>query len=328
MVPGFIDLQVNGGGGVLFNDEPSLSGLEAITRAHRALGTTGLMVTLISDSAEIMRRSVRAVREALARRLPGLIGIHLEGPWLAAPRRGVHDSSFFRDLSDEDIDLITSLRPSPVMITVAPEVVSCKAIARLADAGVRVCLGHSNADYQTAMRALEAGASGVTHLFNAMSPLTGREPGLVGAALSHSSSWCGIILDLHHVHPASAMLALRAKPPGKIFLVTDAMPTVGSQLNEMTLFGRRVLLRNGHLQTDDGVLAGAHLDMATAVRNAKGVLGVDAGEALRMASLYPAAFLGLDHERGRIAPGYRADMALLDQQFVPFRFWINGEEHA
>lgn len=324
LAPGFVDVQVNGGGGVLFNDEPTPEAIERIGAAHRRFGTTGFLPTLISDRPDVTRQALGAVEGAIRSGAPGVLGIHLEGPFLSVERRGVHDAGVIRAPDTRDIDLLTSPRPGRTMVTLAPETVDDGTIARLARAGVIVSLGHTAAGHDRVVSALRNGATGFTHLFNAMPPLAGRSPGPVGAALGDRRSWCGIIADMHHVHPASLALAVYAKGPDRVMLVTDAMSTVGTGLPGFSLQGREVFRQDGRLTTADGTLAGSDLDMATAVRNCVRHLGLPLTDTLRMASLTPAAFLGLDREIGRIAPGYRADLVLLDNEFQVGETWIAG----
>ncbi|UGB37955.1 N-acetylglucosamine-6-phosphate deacetylase [Frateuria soli] len=324
LLPGFIDVQVNGGGGLLFNDAPTVETLRGIAQAHRRFGTTGLLPTLITDTAEKMRAALDAVDAAIAQSVPGILGIHLEGPFLAPARRGIHDASLFRAPDADDLLALTAQRRGVVMMTLAPERVEPAVIARLASAGVRVAAGHTAADYATTRAALDAGVCGFTHLYNAMTPLTSREPGVVGAALDDPASWCGLIVDGHHVHPASLRIAINAKPPGKCVLVTDAMPPVGSARPDFVLNGQTIVARDGICMNDAGVLAGSALDMASAVRNTVNLLGLPLAEASRMASAYPAEWLGLEQTHGRIAPGQRADFAVLDDTLHVRETWIGG----
>ena len=313
LAPGFIDVQVNGGGGVLFNDDPNLSALTKIVAAHRRFGTTGLLVTLISDSRDKRRMARNTVSTALAASaIPGLWGLHLEGPHLNPVRRGVHDERWLTSPEADDVALMEPLANGHLLVTVAPERVPFGMIERLARAGVRLSAGHSAAGYQETQEALAIGITGFTHLFNAMPPMTSREPGIAGAALDDAESWCGLIVDGHHLHDATVRLAWRAKRRGRLFLVTDAMPPVGSALSSFILGGQSISVIDGRCVTADGRLAGSALDMATAVRRCVERIGIPLDEALRMASLYPAAFLGLDHRYGRIAPGYAADFVILE----------------
>lgn len=324
LVPGFIDCQVNGGGGVLFNEAPTVATIRRIGAAHRRFGTTGFLPTLISDDVEVMRSAIDAVAQALHEQVPGVLGIHLEGPFLAPERKGVHDATKFRVPDAALIDLVASPGAGRTLLTVAPERVSAEVIAQLTARGVIVSLGHSAATYAATRAAFDAGARGVTHLYNAMSPLQSREPGVVGAALEDARSWCGLVLDGEHVHPAAARVALAAKPRGKIMLVTDAMPPVGSAATSFELYGERIEVRDGVLRNQAGALAGSCLDMASAVRNAVRLLGVDLDEAVRMASTYPATFLGRDQSIGSIAAGKRADLVVLNEDLSVHQVWISG----
>jgi len=328
LLPGFIDVQVNGGGGLLFNDAPTVETLRGIAQAHRRFGTTGLLPTLITDTAATMRAALDAVDAAIAQCVPGILGIHIEGPFLAPARKGIHDASLFRTPDADDLLALTAQRRGVVMLTLAPERVDLAVIARLAHAGVRVVAGHTAADYATTRAALDAGVCGFTHLYNAMSPLTSREPGVVGAALDDPASWCGLIVDGHHVHPASLRIAINAKPPGKCVLVTDAMPPVGGARPDYVLNGQIIVARDGICMNEAGVLAGSALDMASAVRNTVNLLGLPLAEASRMASTYPAEWLGLEQTHGRIAPGQRADFVVLDDTLHVRETWIGGERQA
>jgi N-acetylglucosamine-6-phosphate deacetylase len=324
IAPGFIDVQVNGGGGVLFNDTPTVDAIAAIGAAHRRFGTTGFLPTFISDAPERMRQALTAVRGALRAGVPGLLGIHLEGPWLNPARRGAHDAGFFRDLSEDDIEHLIAPGLGRVLVTLAPERVPVSAIGRLAEAGVIVSAGHTEADVATLRAARAAGLSGFTHLFNAMPPLFGRAPGPVGAALTDGDAWCGLIVDLHHVDPASLQVAMAARGFERMMLVSDAMPTVGTEVTQFDLLGRNIERQGDRLADDEGTLAGSHLDMAAAVRNAVSTLGLSLEAALHMASRAPAEFLGFGEALGRIAPGYRASLVLLDADLQVTASWIEG----
>jgi N-acetylglucosamine-6-phosphate deacetylase len=294
LMPGFVDLQVNGGGGVMFNDETTPEGVAAIAQAHAATGTRALLPTLITDTAAKTQAAVDAVETAISRGIPGILGIHLEGPHLSIARKGAHDPSLIRCMEDEDEDFLcdAARRLPNVMVTVAPESVSIRQISRLAKAGVIVSLGHTDCSFAEAEAAFAAGARCVTHLFNAMSQMGNREPGLVGAALSAPGVCAGLIADDIHVHAASMCVALASKPsPGNIFLVTDAMSTAGSDIKEFSLNGRRVLRRNGRLTLEDGTLAGADLDFVTAISVLIEKVGVTPVRAYSMATSVPAAVL-------------------------------------
>ena len=324
LAPGFIDLQVNGGGGVLFNATSTVDAIRAIGRAHRAFGTTGFLVTFITDSTEKMAAAVAATRDALAAGVPGLLGLHLEGPILNPAKRGIHDANYVRTPNQGDLALLAELPVGRTLVTLAPEQAPPELIERLVSSGVIVAAGHTDAGYDQAMDGFRRGIAGVTHLFNAMTPLTSRSPGMVGAALDHRPAWCGLIVDGHHVHPAVLRTAIAAKLRGTMILVTDAMPPAAGGPASFDLGGRPIRAEGGRLLGEDGTLAGADLDMARAVANAVRLLGLEAEEALRMASLYPAKALGFA-DRGRIAAGQRADLVLLDDRLGVIDTWIAGE---
>ncbi len=325
LAAGFIDLQVNGGGGVMFNDAPTTATIAAIGRAHRAFGTTGFLPTFISGPRADMARAVEAVREALDQGMPGVLGIHFEGPHINLARRGAHDAREIGPLGDDDIDLLASLGTGRTLVTLAPESVEPAHIGALAGRGVIVAAGHTEADAGTFdMAASEL--TGVTHLFNAMGPLGHRELGAAGAALTRDHLACSIIADGIHVHWDVVRLAWRAKPRSKLFLVTDAMAPVGAPaLDEFSLGDERVRVVDGCLRVADGRLAGSLLDMGQAVRNCVAHAGIPLEEALAMAAAYPADFLGLAESRGRLAPGLRADLVWLDDELGVRATWIGGE---
>ena len=325
LLPGFIDVQVNGGGGVLFNDDPSPESIRAIGTAHRRFGTTGFLPTLISDDLDTIGRAIDAVQSALDAGMAGVLGIHIEGPFLNWARRGVHDSKHLRPLDTSLVSLLGRLRAGRTVLTLAPEMTTPEIIAKLAAGGILVSAGHSEATFAETTTAITQGLRGFTHLFNAMARIEPREPGIVGAALYDQGTWCGIIVDGHHVDPIMLKLALRCKRHDRFMLVTDAMPAVGSAEPTFVLQGRTIRVVDGICRDENGTLAGTALDMAAAVRNAVSLLGLDIAEAARMASEYPAEFLGLGHELGRIAPGYRANLVLMDDAFTVQKTWIEGE---
>lgn len=311
LLPGFIDTQVNGGGDVLFNDSPTVETIARIGTAHRQFGTTSFLPTLISDDLNKVDAAMRAVERAIDANTPGVIGIHLEGPFLNAARKGTHDPAKFRRLDDAAIRLLSSLKVGRTLVTLAPENCSDGDIRRLTQAGVVVAAGHSDADYARAIAAFAAGISGVTHLYNAMSPFTHRAPGLTGATLDNQDIYAGVIVDGQHVAPAALRIAMRARPRDRFMLVTDAMPTVGSATKSFQLQGKTIHVQNGVCVEESGTLAGSDLDMETALRNAVEMVGLSVAEASIMASAAPAAFLGLQ-DRGSLAPGLRADLVWLD----------------
>lgn len=328
LVPGFIDIQVNGAGGVQFNEEPTLETVATICRTGMRFGVTACLPTLITDTPEVTDRAVEAGLDAARRHVPGFLGLHLEGPHLAASRKGAHDVALFRPFSENDLQrMIHALSGMPCLLTtVAPEVVEPEAIEAMVRAGVVVSIGHSDATYDQAAAAAQAGATLVTHLFNAQSQLGNREPGIVGAALDLPLN-ASVIADGIHVHRATLAAAIRGKRgPGRMLLVTDAMAPMGTGAESFTLNGRTILRRDGALRLSDGTLAGADLTMIDAVRYVHRTLGVGLDEALRMASLYPAGLLRLDESRGHLRRGARADMVLLSDDLEVKAVWIGGEE--
>ena len=325
LAAGFIDLQVNGGGGVMFNDAPTAATIAAIGRAHRAFGTTGFLATFISGARADMARAVAAVREAMDSGEPGVLGIHFEGPHINPARRGAHDARAIRPPAEGDIDLLASLGAGRTLVTLAPECVTPADIAALAARGVIVAAGHSEANADTMDTAMAHGLTGVTHLFNAMGPLGHREPGAAGAALTRDRLACGIIADGAHVHWDVLRLAWRAKPRGTLFLVTDAMAPVGAPDAGVIRIGNETVRTvGGCLRLADGRLAGSLLNMGQAVRNCVMHAGIPLADALAMAAAYPADFLGLGESRGRLAPGLRADLVWLDDDLRVRATWIGG----
>jgi N-acetylglucosamine-6-phosphate deacetylase len=332
LVPGFLDLQVNGAGGVLFNDTPTPEAALTIAAVARRTGTTGLLPTLMTDEQVKMQRACEAVAAARARPSSGVLGIHLEGPFLNPERSGVHSPQWMRKPDASDIELLVAIAGrrkgdcGRVLLTLAPECVEDRDIARLAAAGITLAAGHTAATAERTQQALAAGVRGFTHLFNAMPPVVNRQPGPVTAALADRDAWCSIIADGLHVDPALLRLLVQVKPPGKVFLVPDAMPPSGTDATSFVLFGKKVLRRNGRLTTEGGTLAGADIDMAASVRNCVQLLGLSLEESLRMASLYPAMFLGLDDQLGRAAAGHRADLTLLRPDLGVLATWVAGDE--
>lgn len=325
LVPGFIDVQVNGGGGALFNTDTSLSALRTMVKAHAQFGSTALLPTVITDSVAVMQQAADVIAKAIASHEPGVLGVHFEGPHLSVTKKGVHSEAFIRPLSEEELAIYRRTDLGVKLVTVAPENISPEHIKQLVDADVIVCLGHSNADASTVQAALAAGATGFTHLYNAMSPLTSREPGMVGAALADPKSWCGVILDGLHLHPLAVKVALAAKPKGKMLIVTDAMSPVGTSQTEFDFFGGKVIRHGNKLTNLNGNLAGSVLDMASAVSYAVNELGLEWAEALRMASLYPAEFLGISAKRGQIIIGAKADLVLLNDKGEVQQCWLAGQ---
>src|SRR4051812_33386898 len=323
LAPGFIDLQVNGGGGVLLNDQPTADGMRAIARAHRRFGTTACLPTLITDTRERMRSAVAAARSVAGH--DGVLGLHLEGPFISPKRPGIHRADRIAQPGAGDLEELGELAGAGrSLVTLAPECVPAGFVRTLASSGVRISIGHSEASAAVVMQAVADGATGVTHLFNAMPPLSARAPGIIGAALAEDRLTAGLIVDGIHVDPVSVRAAFMAKGSDRIALVTDAMPTVGTSLDRFELGGRTIKLADRRLAAEEGTLAGAHLDMASAVRHAVRLAAIPLEDALRAASLTPARFLGLDNERGALTPGARADFVALTRELAVVATWVGG----
>ncbi|UWR87743.1 N-acetylglucosamine-6-phosphate deacetylase [Phaeobacter inhibens] len=326
LTAGFVDLQVNGGGGVMFNDAPDLEQLQVIAAAHAKIGATSILPTLITDTPNFVARAIEATVEAIAAGVPGIIGLHLEGPHLAASRKGAHDASLIRPMSETDLEMLCAAASRlPVLkVTLACEAATPAQIRRLSEAGVLVSLGHTDASHADCVTAVAAGARCVTHLFNAQSQLGNREPGVVGAALDLGGLSAGLIADGVHVHPASIRAALAAKTgPGQVFLVSDSMATGGSDIDRFTLNGREIRRDDNRLTLADGTLAGAHLELATAVKTLVEGCDVALETALEMASARPADLIGRS-DLGRLHPGARADVLHLNDALELQQVWQSG----
>ena len=325
LAPGFIDTQVNGGGNVLFNDAPTVETIERIGEAHRRFGTAGYLPTLISDDLPVIHQAIEAVQSAIEQGVPGVLGIHIEGPFLNVERRGIHLASKIQTLDADVIDALTRLNGGRTLITLAPEKTSPDLIRALVRRGAIVAAGHTDASYEVATNAIKAGVTGATHLFNAMSPLGNREPGVVGAVLDSDTVTAGIIVDGRHVSPATLRIALRARSADAFMLVTDAMPSVGG-VDEFWLQGKRIRVEDGVCVDDQGTLAGSDLNMISAVRNAVRLLQTPLPAALAMASTVPARFLGLG-QYGSIAVGRAASLVWLSNDLDVQGMWIKGRHH-
>lgn len=322
LAPAFLDLQVNGGGGAMVDGTTDLAALRHLCATHRRLGAAGILPTLITDTPQATAQVTAAGIAAAQADVPGFLGLHLEGPHLDPRRKGAHDPALIRPMGQDDLArLCEAARRLPaLMVTLAPEAATPAQIAALSQAGAVVSLGHSDCDLDTARAAFAAGARCATHLFNAMSQMGHRQPGLVGAVLA-GDCHAGLIADGIHVHPAAMRVALAARDSG-IFLVTDCMAFAGTGLTEMPLNGRRVLRHDGRLTLEDGTLAGADLTLAEAVGNLVRLLGLAPERALAMASAEPARLLGQDHRFGRLAPGHAAEMVLLDGDYRLLDVWL------
>lgn len=290
--PGYVDLQVNGGGGVLLNTNPTREGIAAIAAAHRSFGTVAVMPTVITDHPDVLVQAANAAIEAHSQ--SGIIGLHIEGPHIAASRRGTHKAEYIRPMDMQTLEVVRQLRQSnvPVMLTLAPEAVTLDQITQLADMQVVVSIGHTDASAELVTAAIGAGASCATHLYNAMSPMAGRAAGAVGAIIN-SNVYSGIICDGHHVADEMVGLAIRARPQqDRMFLVSDAMATVGGP-ESFKLYGQQIQLDGGRLINAEGSLAGAHVTQAQAVKRLVEFTGTSLVTALRMATSVPAGCVGL-----------------------------------
>ncbi len=325
LAPGFIDLQVNGGGGLLFNNAPHNETLTAIANGHRSKGVCALLPTLISDTRGVLDAGIKAVKAAMADTNSGVLGLHIEGPFFNPQRRGVHNEQTIRPLSNEDVDWLCSHSDIPLMLTLAPEQTKPGQIKTLTETGIIVCAGHTDATSIQIENALAEGLQGFTHLFNAMRPMDSREPGVVGAALADNTSYCGIIVDGHHVHPSSVLVAHKAKAAGRLYLVSDAMATVGSNEKSFELYGETIKEQDGCLLNSEGRLAGSAIGLIDAVKTAHLHVGLSLEESLRMASLYPAEFMKIAQHYGRIKQGHSANLVHFTKDFEVTATWLKGE---
>ncbi len=324
LIPGFIDTQVNGGGGVLLNGNPTVDAIATIAKAHRQFGTTGFLPTLISDDLSIVAEAIAAVDAAIEAGVPGVLGIHIEGPFLNPAKRGIHDDSKFRRFDADAVALLSSLKNGKTLVTLAPELVGPGLIAALVEKGVVVAAGHSLATYDDMQLAFAQGLSGITHLFNAMTQLDSRAPGIVGAGLGSEHCISGIIVDGHHVHPASLKIAYAARGHDGLMLVTDAMPSVGTTDKQFVIGEQTITVIDGACRGPDGTLAGSDLNMAAAVRNAMALMDVNLESASRMSSTVPARFLNMSDRRGALKAGLQADLVHLDGLHEVSATWIGG----
>ena len=325
--PGFIDWQINGGGGVLFNAEPTVEGIAAIGSAHRLAGVTAFLPTVVTDAPQVLDAALAAAREA-QRRVPGALGIHVEGPFIDLKRKGAHPPEFIRPMREEDADALIAAQAGVMVVTLAPASVPLERIARLAKAGIVVSLGHSDASAEEALSVFDAGASAVTHLYNAMSQLNSRAPGVVGAALADKRVICGLIADGEHAHASAYRAALAARGPHGVALVSDAMPAAAGGPDVFELHGRRITRVGDKLVTDDGTLAGAAITMRDAVAYVVHKLGIPLADALTMATLTPARLLRVDGRIGRLKPGHRADLVHLTDDLQVAEVWPGGRRLA
>ena len=323
LAPGFIDLQVNGGGGILFNNRPTKESLNTIINAHQFFGTTSIMPTVISDSIKVLTKCTRAVAQEIKKN-SGLLGIHIEGPFFSLKYRGVHQKKYISKLSSEYLELFSNLKEYPVILTLAPECISMKDLNHLASLGIKIMAGHTDASYDELEQAAKNNLNGFTHLFNAMSQMSAREPGAVGAALDFDNLYASIIVDLHHVHHSLIELAYQKKPIGKLFFISDSMATINHGEPTFELYDEVVSEQNGRITNAEGKLAGSSITQIDAVKNAYQKCNIPLDHALAMASRYPAEFIGVDRYLGSLKPNYRADLVHFDSNFKVNNVWTSG----
>ena len=325
LAPGFIDLQVNGGGGVLFNNSPNKESLNTIIKAHQFFGTTSVMPTVISDSLEVLEQCITTVTEEIKNN-SSLLGIHIEGPFFNTKYRGVHQKQYISTINSDYLNLFESLKGFPVMLTLAPECISSQQLKHLTSLGIKTLAGHSDASYDELDDAIKNGLDGFTHLFNAMSQISAREPGVVGSALHFENTFASIIVDLHHVHPSLIQLAYQLKPKGKLFFISDSMATINHGKPSFELYDEVVNESDGRLVNSEGKLAGSSITQIDAVKNAYQKCNIPLNQALAMASRYPAEYLGIENHLGSLKPGYRADLVHFDSNFKVHNAWVSGKQ--
>ena len=325
LAPGFIDLQVNGGGGVLFNNSPNKESLNTIIKAHQFFGTTSVMPTVISDSLEVLEQCIKTVTEEIKNN-SSLLGIHIEGPFFNTKYRGVHQKQYISTINSDYLNLFESLKGFPVMLTLAPECISSQQLKHLTSLGIKTLAGHSDATYDELDDAIKNGLDGFTHLFNAMGQISAREPGVVGSALHFENTFASIIVDLHHVHPSLIQLAYQLKPKGKLFFISDSMATINHGKPSFELYDEVVNESDGRLVNSEGKLAGSSITQIDAVKNAYQKCNIPLNQALAMASRYPAEYLGIENHLGSLKPGYRADLVHFDSNFKVHNAWVSGKQ--
>ena len=325
LAPGFIDLQVNGGGGVLFNNSPNKESLNTIIKAHQFFGTTSVMPTVISDSLEVLEQCIKTVTEEIKNN-SSLLGIHIEGPFFNTKYRGVHQKQYISTINSDYLNLFESLRGFPVMLTLAPECISSQQLKHLTSLGIKTLAGHTDASYDELDDAIKNGLDGFTHLFNAMGQISAREPGVVGSALHFENTFASIIVDLHHVHPSLIQLAYQLKPKGKLFFISDSMATINHGKPSFELYDEVVNESDGRLVNSEGKLAGSSITQIDAVKNVYQKCNIPLNQALAMASRYPAEYLGIENHLGSLKPGYRADLVHFDSNFKVHNVWVSGKQ--
>ena len=323
--PGFIDLQVNGGGGKLFNNSPDKESLNTIISAHQYFGTTSIMPTVISDSLNILQKCTDTISNEIDNN-HSLLGIHIEGPFFNVKYRGVHQKQYINTINASYLNLFETLDKFPVMLTLAPECISIKQLKHLKSLGFKILAGHTDANYDQLEEAIKYGLDGFTHLFNAMGQISAREPGVVGSAFEFDETSASIIVDLHHVHPSLINLSFKQKPKGKLFFVSDSMATINHGEPSFELYDEVVSESNGRIINSEGKLAGSSITQIDAIKNAYQKCSIPLESAISMATLYPAEYLGVSDYIGQLKKGYRADLAHFDSNFHVQNVWLAGKQ--
>ena len=323
--PGFIDLQVNGGGGKLFNNSPDKESLNAIIEAHQHFGTTSIMPTVISDSLNVLKRCTTTISEVIENN-KSLLGVHIEGPFFNVKYRGVHQKQYINTINSDYLNLFESLKDFPVMLTLAPECISTKQLKHLKSLGFKILAGHTDASYDQLEEAIKYGLDGFTHLFNAMGQISAREPGVVGSALTFDNATASIIVDLHHVHPSLIQMAYKQKPQGKLFFVSDSMATIHHGEPSFELYDEVVSESNGRIINSEGKLAGSSITQIDAIKNAYQSCNIPLNDAIAMVTRYPAEYLGVANYLGSLKSGYRADLTHFDLDFQVHNVWVAGKQ--
>ena len=323
--PGFIDLQVNGGGGKLFNNSPDKESLNTIISAHQYFGTTSIMPTVISDSLNILQKCTDTISNEINNN-HSLLGIHIEGPFFNVKYRGVHQKQYINTINTSYLNLFETLNKFPVMLTLAPECISIKQLKHLKSLGFKILAGHTDANYDQLEEAVKYGLDGFTHLFNAMGQISAREPGVVGSAFDFDETSASIIVDLHHVHPSLINLSFKQKPKGKLFFVSDSMATINHGEPSFELYDEVVSESNGRIINSEGKLAGSSITQIDAIKNAYQKCSIPLESAISMATLYPAEYLGVSDYIGQLKKGYRADLAHFDSNFHVQNVWLAGKQ--
>ena len=323
--PGFIDLQVNGGGGKLFNNSPDKESLNTIISAHQYFGTTSIMPTVISDSLNILQKCTDTISNEIDNN-HSLLGIHIEGPFFNVKYRGVHQKQYINTINASYLNLFETLDKFPVMLTLAPECISIKQLKHLNSLGFKILAGHTDANYDQLEEAVKYGLDGFTHLFNAMGQISAREPGVFGSAFDFDETSASIIVDLHHVHPSLINLSFKQKPKGKLFFVSDSMATINHGEPSFELYDEVVSESNGRIINSEGKLAGSSITQIDAIKNAYQKCSIPLESAISMATLYPAEYLGVSDYIGQLKKGYRADLAHFDSNFHVQNVWLAGKQ--